>query len=478
MAREGSMTVGNDIDPSVALERANERAALFESIIQSMGESVLVVDRDGKEVYANKELYRFRGEVREGQDLNTWRNPEVMKISDAYGVELPPEQWPVARALRGDYADSFEIRVRGMAHRPGETVLSISTRSLVDVAGQIVGAVIVTRDITSMTVVLGNSEILAERLADQPALRQLAETTLTVAERGAELTHRLLAFSRRQPLVPKSVEVNALIAGMRELLQRTLSEQVEVRVEASEGLWSALVDSSQLESAVLNLCINARDAMPQGGRLTIETANVYLDENYAAQHSELDPGEFVMIAVSDTGVGIAAENLGKVFEPFFTTKEVGKGTGLGLSMVYGFVKQSRGHVRVYSEQGIGTVVKMFLPRSERTPDVFERQATLLTNLRGSERILLVEDDDFVRAHAERVLEALGYDVTAAPNGPAALELLRGDGAFDLLFTDIVMPGGMTGKILAEQAVTMRPSLKVLYASGYTQKRHRSRRPCR
>ncbi len=224
----------------------------------------------------------------------------------------------------------------------------------------------------------------------------------------------------------------------------------------------------ELEGAVLNLCINARDAMPNGGRLTIETANVELDSDYAAQQSELEPGEFVMIAVSDTGIGISAENLAKVFDPFFTTKEVGKGTGLGLSMVYGFVKQSRGHVKVYSEVGIGTVVKMFLPRSEKTPDVFHKQADLLASLRGSESILLVEDDDFVREHAERVLVSLGYRVTPASNGPNALRILEGLEQFDLLFTDVVMPGGMTGRMLAEQATKMRPSLKVLYTSGYTQ----------
>ncbi len=490
--------IGSDIDPAIALARANERAALFESIIESMGESVLVVDRDGKEVYANKELRRFRGEVEAGKSLDAWRSPQVMRIFDADGVELEPHEWPVARALRGDYSDSFEIRVHGMAHRPGETTLSISTRSLVDARGEVVGAVIVTRDITNvrqteeklrqsqklesigqltggvahdfnnlLTVVLGNSEILVERLADQPALRKLALTSLTVAERGAQLTHRLLAFSRRQPLMPKSVEVGELLVSLQALLARTLTAQIEVKTDAEADLWPALVDPTQLESAVLNLCINARDAMPEGGRLTIEARNAYLDEDYAAQN-EIEPGEFVLISVSDTGIGISAENLTKVFEPFFTTKEIGKGTGLGLSMVYGFIKQSRGHVKVYSEVGIGTVVKMFLPRSETAPDVFERQAHLLASLRGEESILLVEDDDLVRAHAQSVLSDLGYRVTSAPNGPAALDILRQHAPFDLLFTDVIMPGGLTGRLLAEQATQLQPGLRVLYTSGYTQ----------
>lgn len=491
--------IGNDVDPGFALVLATERAALFESIIESMGESVLVVDRDGKEVYGNKELRRFRGEVESGKPLDGWRSPEVMRIFDADGVELAPEQWPVARALRGDFADSFEIRVHGMAHRPGETILSISTRSLVDANGEVVGAVIVTRDITNirqteeklrrsqkleaigqltggvahdfnnlLTVVMGNSEILVERLADQPALRQLAETSLIVAERGAELTHRLLAFSRRQTLAPKSVEVSGLLNGLHALLARTLTEQVGVRIECAPGLWPARADPTQLEAAVLNLCINARDAMPSGGQLTIEASNAFLDADYAAEQ-DVEPGEFVLISVSDTGVGILPENLAKVFDPFFTTKEVGKGTGLGLSMVYGFVKQSRGHVRVYSELGIGTAVKMFLPRSQQAPDVLERQAMLLSSLHGDEHVLLVEDDELVRAHGERVLLSLGYRVTTAANGPAALDILSAPGAhFDLLFTDVVMPGSMTGRMLAESATAMRPALKVLYASGYTQ----------
>jgi CheY-like chemotaxis protein len=315
--------------------------------------------------------------------------------------------------------------------------------------------------------VLGNSEILVERLADQPALRKLALTSLTVAERGAQLTHRLLAFSRRQPLMPKSVEVGELLVSRHALLARTLTAQIEVKIDAEADLWPALVDPTQLESAVLNLCINARDAMPEGGRLTIEARNAYLDEDYAAQN-EIEPGEFVLISVSDTGIGISPENLAKVFEPFFTTKEIGKGTGLGLSMVYGFIKQSRGHVKVYSEAGIGTVVKMFLPRSETAPDVFERQAHLLASLRGEESILLVEDDDLVRAHAQSVLSDLGYRVTSAPNGPAALDILRQQDPFDLLFTDVIMPGGLTGRLLAEQATQLQPGLRVLYASGYTQ----------
>lgn len=333
--------------------------------------------------------------------------------------------------------------------------------------GQLTGGV--AHDFNNLlTVVLGNSEALVERLSDQPKLRHLAQITLTVAERGAELTHRLLAFSRKQALEPKSVDTNDLLAGMVPLLKRTLAEDIEIAFMPGAELWPAVIDPSQLEAAVLNLCINARDAMSGGGRLVIETANAQLDGDYAGQNAEVVAGDYVMVAVSDTGVGIPLENLARVFDPFFTTKEIGKGTGLGLSMVYGFVKQSRGHVKVYSEIGVGTVVKLYLPRSDSAPASIQKHETALADLAGTEKILLVEDDDLVRAHAESVLSALGYRVTVSSNGPAALEVLKGDDTFDLLFTDVVMPGGMTGRMLADQAIALKPGLRVLYTSGYTQ----------
>ena len=333
--------------------------------------------------------------------------------------------------------------------------------------GQLTGGV--AHDFNNLlTVVLGNSEALVERLSDQPKLRHLAQISLTVAERGAELTHRLLAFSRRQALEPKSVDANDLLEGMEPLLKRTLAEDIEIAFVPGADLWPAVIDPSQLEAAVLNLCINARDAMPSGGRLMVETQNTHLDSDYAGQNAEVVAGDYVMVAVSDTGAGIPPENLARVFDPFFTTKEVGKGTGLGLSMVYGFVKQSRGHVKVYSEVGVGTVVKLYLPRSDSAPASVQKHETALADLTGAEKVLLVEDDDLVRAHAESVLSALGYRVTVASNGPAALEVLKGDDTFDLLFTDVVMPGGMTGRMLADAAIALKPKLRVLYTSGYTQ----------
>lgn len=336
-----------------------------------------------------------------------------------------------------------------------------------EAVGQLTGGV--AHDFNNLlTVVLGNAETLVEKLADQPKLRQLAQMTLTVAERGAELTHRLLAFSRKQVLQPKSFDANALVAGMEALLRRTLGEDIEITIAPGEALWPAMADPSQLEGAVLNLCLNGRDAMPGGGRLAVETKNVELDEDYAKHEAELSPGQYVLIAVSDSGAGISRDNLARVFDPFFTTKEFGKGTGLGLSMVYGFIKQSRGHIKIYSELGVGTVVKMYLPRADRDADAQAASSLSIADLRGNERILLVEDDDLVRTHAESVLLSLGYEVTAAANGPAALALLERGDAFDLLFTDVVMPGGISGRMLAERARQMRPDLKVLYTSGYTE----------
>ncbi len=333
--------------------------------------------------------------------------------------------------------------------------------------GQLTGGV--AHDFNNLlTVIRGNAELLIDELIADRRLRQLAEMIDAAADRGAELTRGLLAFARRQALEPKAIDSNRLISGMDGLLRRTLGEHIEIELVRGAGLWPALVDSAQLESALLNLCLNARDAMPRGGRLTLETANVHLGRNYTELHDDLEPGQYVMIAVSDTGTGIAADHINRVIEPFFTTKEKGKGTGLGLSMVYGFVKQSLGHLRIYSEPGEGTTVRIYLPRADgsatnASPEPKDRHAAS-----GSELILLVEDDDLVRRFARQQVQALGYDVITAANGPDALKLLRERTDIDLLFTDIVMPGGMSGRELADAALHLRPGLKVLYTSGYTE----------
>ncbi len=318
-----------------------------------------------------------------------------------------------------------------------------------------------------LTVVIGNAETMAERLGDQPTLKALAEMTGRAANRGADLTKRLLAFARRQPLSPKTVDVNHLISGMDGLLRRTLGEQIDISVVAAPDLWTARIDPSELENAILNLCINARDAMPQGGNLTISTANTTI--GVEAGSTELEAGQYVQLTIADTGIGMDRATLERVFEPYFTTKEIGRGSGLGLSIVYGFVKQSRGHVQIKSEPGRGTSVRLYLPRDTSgasTKDEYEADGSILG---GKERILLVEDDPMVKSYVGELLKSLGYQVVIAESAREALERLAADGAFDLVFTDIVMPGGMDGTQLAQEIHRRRPALPVLFTSGYSEK---------
>lgn len=322
-----------------------------------------------------------------------------------------------------------------------------------------------------LTVIMGNSELLADGLADRPQLRPLAEITASAAQRGAELTQRLLAFARRQALEPRAVDVNQLLAEMLPLVRRTLGEGIVSELQADESLWPALVDPGQLENAVLNLCLNARDAMPGGGQLRIATRNSVLDRAAARALVDMQPGQYVVIEVSDTGCGIAPEDLDRVFEPFYTTKERSRGSGLGLAMVYGFVRQSRGHVEIESTPGRGTRVSLYLPRvdpseaAQPEPEAAGSEAVHAPG--GSETVLLVEDNDLVGQYAAEQLVTLGYRLVRAGNAPEALEVLRARDDIDLLFTDIVMPGGMSGWQLADAARQLRPGLRVLYTSGYT-----------
>ncbi len=298
-------------------------------------------------------------------------------------------------------------------------------------------------------------------------LSQRLQNAMGAVSRGSRLTGQLLAFARRQALEPRSVDLGRVIRDMTDMLRRTLGEQIEVEAVLAGGLWNTLADPNQVENAVLNLAINARDAMPNGGKLTLEVANAHLDDAYAALHSEVTPGQYVMLAVSDTGIGMTPEVMNRVFEPFFTTKPEGKGTGLGLAQAYGFVKQTGGHIKIYSEIGEGTTIKIYLPRTRRAQDALD-----VTNqqqaLSGSERILVVEDDEGVRAAVVDMLTDLGYRVQRAENAEAALKLLEAGARLDLLFTDVVMPGAISTREMTRRAQKMHPGLKVLYTSGYTQ----------
>jgi signal transduction histidine kinase/ActR/RegA family two-component response regulator len=337
-----------------------------------------------------------------------------------------------------------------------------------EAVGQLTGGI--AHDFNNLLlVVLGNLEMLEDHIKDDPEARRFVRTSVEAVERGANLTRRLLAFARKQPLQPAPTDMTQVVRGMHALLERTLGEHVQIETVSAPAPWLAMIDPAQLENAVLNLAINARDAMPDGGKLTIETANVRLDETYAETNPFVTPGQYVLVAVSDTGTGIPPEIVDRVFEPFFTTKETGKGTGLGLSMVYGFVKQSGGHVKIYSEPGLGTTVKLYLPRAHagaaERPAGAPRADIAET---GTETILAVEDDPLVRAYVEAQLKSLGYSVIVAANGREALQRLDEHPEIALLFTDVVMPGGMSGGQLATEASRRRPDLKVLFTSGYTE----------
>ena len=320
-----------------------------------------------------------------------------------------------------------------------------------------------------LTVIIGSSEVLVQELEKDPQLHELAALNLAAAGRGAELTAQLLAFARRQPLEPQLASPAQLLREMNSLLRKTLTPGIELDIVTDAGAWKTMVDPAQLESAILNLAINSRDAMPGGGRLVIEVANARLDGAYAAAHSDVTEGSYVMIAVSDTGSGMPAAVSDRVFEPFFTTKKGGDNSGLGLSMVHGFIKQSGGHIKIYSEVNNGTTVRIYLPRHFGAVENSYPQPFLDGEIRGgTERILLVEDDDLVREHVAKQLTGLGYRVATASNGDEALALFEGDRDFDLLFTDVVMPGGINGRQLAKSILALSPDLPVLFTSGYTE----------
>jgi PAS domain S-box-containing protein len=336
-----------------------------------------------------------------------------------------------------------------------------------DAIGQLTGGV--AHDFNNiLTVITGTIGILADAVAQDPQLSAIAKMIDDAAERGASLTKHLLAFARKQPLQPREIDVNALVIETIKLLRPTLGEQIQINPQLAADAWPALVDPNQLTTAILNLSLNARDAMPSGGKLVVETGNVHLDESYAAMNRDVVVGNYVMIAVSDTGTGISPANLERVFDPFFTTKEVGKGTGLGLSMVFGFIKQSNGHIKIYSEVGHGTTVKIYLPRATGLSDTPVESLASMSVAGGEETILVVEDDNLVRRYVVTQIQSLGYRTLEASRASEALEIIDGPGHIDLLFTDVIMPGSMNGRQLVDTALVRRPGLKTLFTSGYTE----------
>lgn len=372
-----------------------------------------------------------------------------------------------AREVLARSREELEREVQERTARLLEAEAQLRQAQKMEAVGQLTGGV--AHDFNNMlAVILGAMNLLERRLArGETDLGRYIEAAKDGANRAAALTQRLLAFSRRQPLQPEIIEPNRMVAGMSDLLARALGEQVQVETVLAAGLWRINADVSQLENAVLNLAVNGRDAMPNGGRLTVETANTFVSEDYADEHS-MSPGQYVMIAVTDTGTGMSSDTLAKAFDPFFTTKEVGKGSGLGLSQVFGFVRQSGGHVKIYSEPGHGTTVKLYLPRHYGEAEASGISSECPEPARGArgELVLVVEDDERVRNFSVEALRELGYTVAEADSGAAALALLGAGLKPALVFTDIVMPE-MTGRELATLATKKLGELKVLYTTGYT-----------
>jgi two-component system, NtrC family, sensor kinase len=359
------------------------------------------------------------------------------------------------RRTRAFYAEAERRELAEQALRQSQKMEAV---------GQLTGGV--AHDFNNLlTIIIGNLGIAKRGVVEARAERAL-NNALVGAERAAQLTQRLLAFSRRQPLNPRVLDVNKLIVSISDLLARTLGENIELETIGSAGLWNVEADASELESTLLNLALNARDAMPEGGKLTIETSNAYLDDEYCRQHEGLTAGQYVLVAVSDSGAGMSAETIDRAFEPFFTTKETGKGTGLGLSQVYGFMKQSDGHVRIYSEPGEGTTIKLYLPRRYGDEAVLSGDDDIGSERGRGETILIVEDDDGVRQYASEILRDLNYQIIEAKDSAAALRLLDADKKFDLLLTDVVLPG-KNGRELATEVENRRPRTKVIFMTGYS-----------
>lgn len=483
-------------------DQVNERnadlrhnAELLDKTIASIADAVLVIDRDGKIVFTNPACRALFGN-RDDVGSPDWQKSYLRFYPDGV-TPMPAEEAPIGRAQRAESFDGLQVIMR----RVGETrdnYIVASGRPIWDAAGAFDGGVIVYRDVTEareterqlrqaqklesigqltggvahdfnniLTVIVGTISVLEDRAEGDPELQRSLQAIDRAAMRGAELTRNLLAVARQQPLKPRKTDIGALVKDAATLLRATLGADIDIALSLADGTTPTVIDPSQLTAAILNLAVNARDAMPDGGKLTIESRNVFLDDEYAQANAGAAAGSYVLVAVSDTGSGIAPDVLERVLEPFFTTKPEGKGTGLGLSMVYGFVKQSNGHLKIYSELGHGTTVKMYLPVVGEAEDE-PAEAPLSTARQHDETILVVEDDEEVRGMVLLQLEALGYRTIVAKTGREALAIVEGGAAFDLLFTDIVMPGGMNGRELADRVLALRPGTPVLFTSGYTE----------
>ena len=478
-----AMLVRNNLGLAAAEKaRANE-AAILQATIDTVRDGIAYFTADGLLCAFNNNFFRLL-------DLpNRLARLQVTTIKDLQAFEAgrphqvlgpPVEGHDALDTLHASWANreldiyraavptgGFLIAVSDVTARMrAETMVRQSQK--MEAVGHLTGGV--AHDFNNLLqIISANLDLAAasDEVKGNALLRRRLENAAGAVARGSRLTGQLLAFARRQALDPRSVDLGRVIRDMTDMLRRTLGEQIEIEAVIAGGLWNTLVDPTQVENAILNLAINGRDAMPEGGKLTIEAANAYLDDAYAATHAEVTPGQYVLLAVTDTGVGMSPDILDRVFEPFFTTKPEGKGTGLGLAQAYGFVKQSGGHIKIYSEMGEGTTVKLYLPRTRRAQDAADA-AGLQPVEGGKERVLVVEDDEGVRAAVIDMLTDLGYGVLKAENAETALKLFEDGARVDLLFTDVVMPGTISTRELARRAQELRPGLKILYTSGYTQ----------
>ena len=465
------------------LERAYRRAAISERLLQatldSVREGVAAFDASGRLRVWNHPFVTMSGiaaaEIRRGAPLSgEAAKAGVLADMDAAGR---PRDRPTLVERRGERGAAIEV-FRNPTTDGGHvtTLLDVTGRRQAEEAlrqaqklealGQMTGGT--AHDFNNLlTIIIGSLELLRRSVGRDGKAIERVDMIMVAAERAARLTRQLLAFARRQPLQPEIVNLGQLMQELLPLIRRAVGESITVECVAAGGLWNTTVDGSQFQSAVLNLAINGRDAMPDGGKLTIEVGNAALDDAYAARHAEVDPGQYVLFAITDTGKGMDADTAARALDPFFTTKPAGEGTGLGLPQVYGFVKQSGGHLKIYSEEGEGTTVKLYLPRGfgEESASPSRIPALAVT---GTETVLLVDDDEIVRSTVGSMLEELGYSVLSAASGAEALSIIEAEGRIDLLFTDVVMAGPISGRTLAELAMTIRPTLRVLFTSGYTE----------
>jgi len=474
-----SLLVRSNVRLVKSEKRLENESAILQTTLDTIRDGIAMFASDGELCVFNDNFIRFFGLpkalARKGVNLSDLRKAD--RTGRALFDENPPTE-----SVQGVQRVSFNGRELDVYRAPVPTggfiiaCVDVTARvqaefvarqaQKMEAIGHLTGGV--AHDFNNILQVIGaNLERTAQDVRGNAKGAERIQNAINAVANGARLTGQLLAFARRQPLDPRSTNVGRIVQDMTDLMRRTLGESIDVECVIAGGLWNTLIDPSQVENAILNLAINARDAMAGGGKLTIEVANAFLDDAYAAHHLEVTPGQYVMAAVSDTGSGMSEDTVARAFEPFFTTKPEGRGTGLGLSQVYGFVKQSGGHIKIYSEIGQGTTVKLYLPRTRKPQEGIGPVNTGAIE-GGCERILVVEDDEAVRSAVVDMLGELGYTVLKAENAEQALAILSSGAAIDLLFTDVVMPGPISTREMARRAQELHPQMRILYTSGYTQ----------